>query len=403
MRAGHLIQIFSVFMFSCLITSCHFKGKNEAQNYPLQKTDSCVQHPAHSYEIFIPEHKNPDQKLPLLVAVDAHGSGQTAVKHLKEAVTSFPAVLVASNLIQNSDPNFIKELDELIADVKKRYPVNDQVYLTGFSGGARMVLGYAMNHPVNGVLACGAFSGTDQLSAIKCPVMGLLGMTDFNFLETVQYIFDPAKLPDNAHVELINGSHEWPDSSKLTNSWGWFWLQDQNIDEATKVKLYVDEQKARIDSLTDVGQYLQAACISRNMGSVEAFEKIFSFREKIREITYSKDYSNQLSQLSDVLRFEVGKRQEYSQALLEKDSTWWKKEIDDLNNHVDLEPDKMKRMAYARLKSFLGIACYSYASRFVVQKNIANLEQILMVYRLAEPNNADLKRFNKFLTELRGQ
>ncbi|MFB6318453.1 hypothetical protein [Saccharicrinis sp. FJH54] len=403
MRIGRLIQSSIVFVVLSMLVSCQSKGKSQGHNVAIEKTDSCLQHPSHTFQVFIPASTNLEQKIPLFIAVDPHGSGQTALNHLKAAVTEYPAVLVASNLIRNKDPNFISELEELIADVQKRYPVTKEIYLTGFSGGARMVLGYAMKHQVDGVLACGAFSGPDQLFAIKCPVMGILGMTDFNFLETVQYIFDPARLPANVHIELINGAHEWPDGKTLSASWGWFQLSRQDIKDQDRLNMFVNQQNACIDSLIKAGKDIRAICISRNMGSVGSFEKLGSFRKQTREITYSDSYIDALNALSDVLRFEVKKREEYSQALMDRDAEWWRKEIDDLNHHVDNEPDEMKQMAYARLKSFLGIACYSYASRFVVQKNVANLKQILMVYQLAEPNNADLKRFNKFLTELKGQ
>ena len=401
MRAVHLIQIFLVTILMSFSSSCLTKDKRSGQNYPIEKTDSCFQNPAHSYEVFIPDHKTTDQNLPLLIAVDPHGSGKTAVKQLKEAVTNYPAILVASNLIQNNDPNFVKELKELITDAKKRYPVNDKVYLAGFSGGARMILSYAISHPVDGVLACGAFTGPDQLSSIKCPVMGLLGMTDFNFLETVQYIFDPGKLPVNVHVELINGAHEWPKNEILTNSWGWFRLSEDMYHDPDKVKIYVEKQNTHINALTAADKNIQAVCISRNMGSVESFEKLGSFRKKTQNIIWSESYMNELNKLSDVLRFEVEKRQEYSQALIEQDEAYWKEEIQELNEKVNTEPDEMKQMAYERLKSFLGIACYSYASRFTVQKNIRSLEQILLVYQIIEPENSDMHHFKNMLENMK--
>ena len=138
----------------------------------VERTDTCLSNPAHSYQVFVPSHEKSDQQLPLLVAIDPHGSGQTAMEHLKEAASKYKVLLVASNLIQNNDPHYLQELDELIDDVKKRYPIGDRLFLAGFSGGARMSLGYAFNHAVAGVIACGAFARPQQLSAIKCPVIG---------------------------------------------------------------------------------------------------------------------------------------------------------------------------------------------------------------------------------------
>ena len=137
------------------------------------------------------------------------------------------------------------------------------------------MLGYAVNHPVSGVIACGAFASPDQLAAIHCPVMGLIGMDDFNFPEMVQYILKPENTPSHVHIELTEASHAWPAESRLTSVFGWFRLSASSNKEASKQEIatFVKEQQVRIDSLTEAGELLQAACISRNMASVEAFEK----------------------------------------------------------------------------------------------------------------------------------
>ncbi|HKJ41211.1 MAG TPA: hypothetical protein VKA27_03915, partial [Sunxiuqinia sp.] len=350
-------------------------------------------------------HVKSDHDLPLLVAIDPHGSGQTAVDHLKEAASNYPAVLVASNLIKNNDGQYMQELDELIATARKRYPVGNRIYLAGFSGGARMVLGYAATHAVNGVIASGAFARSDELSAIKCPVMGLIGMDDFNFMETVQFLLNPSSQPSNAHIELTQASHAWPPKNRLTNAFGWFQLSNQADDRFSEkqVKQFVTAQKARIDSLIDGGDLLQAACISRNMASEETFERPGSFHSITNDIIKKAAYKQQLAQLTESLRFEMKMRQQYGKALLEKPRDWWKKELAALHEKMNSEPNEMMRMAYQRISGFIGIVCYSYAGQFAARKDTSHLRQILMVYRLAEPDNPDLKHYREVLAQLKSQ
>lgn len=405
MRRNLVKQLFIISILPGVLSSCHPINKNTGNSVAVEQTVSCAANPAHAYEVFIPAHATTDRQLPLLVAIDPHGSGKTAVDHLKEAVTRYPAALVASNLIQNNDPNYMSELGELISDAKKRFPVGDRIYLVGFSGGARMVLGYASNHQVNGVIASGAFASPNQLAAIKCPVMGLIGMDDFNFLETVQYILSPESLPSNAHIELTNASHEWPEKTRLTSVFSWFQLSEEkgNRFDKQQVIRYIKGQQVRIDSLAGAGELLQAACISRNMASVSTFENIGSFRSTTNELVKQEAYKQKLSHLTESLRFEVHLRQIYSQALSEKNEVWWKKEISALHEKMASEPDEMTQMAYKRLGGFLGIVCYSYAGRFAAQKDIQHLEQILIVYRLAEPDNPDMKHFSEILEQLKKQ
>jgi len=108
-----------------------------------------------------------------------------------------------------------------------------------------------------------------------------------------------------------------------------------------------------------------------------------------------------LSELAESLRFEIKMRQAYGQALLEENESWWKKEISVLHEKIRSVPDEMMEMAYKRLRGFIGMACYSYARQFAAQKDSAHLEQILMVYRLAEPDNPDMKHFVEVLEELK--
>ena len=387
-----IVLIFSIILAS--LSSCQSSAKKESRiptKQPASSTSS-------DFEVYLPEGNQPKNGWSLLVAIDPHGSGVTASKHLKEAVTAYPAVLVASNQIQNNDPNFMAELDELIADARKRYPVSGRVYLAGFSGGARMALAYAGSHRVSGVIAAGAFAQPDELRTIPCPVIGIVGMDDFNFSEAAQYFFKPELLPANAHVELTHASHEWPSADRLAETWGWFQLSNES--NKNKLTNYLQEQKQRIDSLTQAGDFLQAVCSSRNMTSVPAFESLVRFSKKTDELTSSDAYQQQLEALGKSLQFEMNTRQELAQALFEKDEAWWTSEIGVLHEKAETEPDVIQQMAYKRLTGFLGIICYSYSRQFVARGDAAHLEQVLTVYRLAEPNNPDMQHFTEELKRL---
>ncbi|WP_120273316.1 hypothetical protein [Mangrovibacterium diazotrophicum] len=379
-------------IFSCL-SSCHSSTKKEAISPQQQQTAT-----SDDYEVYLPEDNQPKNGWPLLIAIDPHGSGITAMQHLQQAAEQYPAIIIASNRIQNNDPNFMAELDKLITDARKRYPVSDRIYLAGFSGGARMALAYAGSHRVSGVIAAGAFAQPDELRTIPCPVIGILGMDDFNFSEAAQYLFNPELLPVNVHIELTHASHEWPGADRLTDAWGWFQLSNEsNKDKLTN---YVERQQQRIDSLMLTGDLLQAACSSRNMASVPAFEALVPFSKNTNELTGSTAYQQQLEALGKSLQFEMNTRQELSQALIEKDALWWTNEISVLQKKAETEPDVIQQMAYKRLTGFLGIVCYSYSRQFVARGDAAQLEQVLMVYRLAEPNNPDVLRFTEELKKL---
>ncbi len=55
----------------------------------------------------------------------------------------------------------------------------------------------------------------------------------------------------------------------------------------------------------------------------------------------------------------------------------------------------MEEMTYKRILGFIGIACYSMSRQFLQNQDVSHLEQTLIVYRLAEPENEDMKQFSK--------
>src|ERR1035437_3367874 len=153
--------------------------------------------------------------------------------------------------------------------------------MTGFSGGARMALGYALSHQVNGLILCGALANTNQVNAIHCPVISISGMDDFNFMETAQYLFQKQSTPDNLKIELTNASHNWPDSAMLANAFGFLRLSCHTTDipilPESQLKMYCTIQQSRINSLKQQGDFLRAALLACNMASMEPFNSDKTF------------------------------------------------------------------------------------------------------------------------------
>ncbi len=101
----------------------------------------------------------------------------------------------------------------LIREFSQKYSVS-QVYIAGFSGGARMAFEYARVHPVQGVLMCGAGPSVNSLEELPCPVYMIAGTTDFNFSETY---YNPLKRSGQPKLVsgYFRGIHEWPPAEML--------------------------------------------------------------------------------------------------------------------------------------------------------------------------------------------
>lgn len=376
-----------------------------AKTVIVDRTDSCLSFSKHSYQIFVPSVEPSFKQLPLIVVIDPHGDGKLAVGGFKDAAQKYKAVVVGSNLIKNNDPNYIKELEVLIADVKSRYPIGNILFVGGFSGGARMALGYAAGHPVNGVLACGALAQDQEIRSLKCKIMCLIGMEDFNFTEAAPFVLDPMGIPSNLAIEITKDSHNWPEKELLRQAFGYLVLSVMPPGTPTEKRNYVRDftagQKQRIDLLQRTGKNLQAALAARNMMVCPAFEREITFMGVADNLMQEINYQQQVNELNKNIQFETKVREAYYNSLVQKDSLWWSNEIEVLNSKIKSEKNEFALQTFKRIKGFLGIVCYSFCQRFESEKDAQKLGQVLLVYRMVEPDNTAIPQFSKTLAQLK--
>ncbi|WP_243345538.1 hypothetical protein [Parabacteroides sp. FAFU027] len=387
-----------VLLFGTLI-SCRGVNHSNETIKAIEKTDSCLTDAANKYEVYIPARTKEEEKLPLLVIIDAHGSGKFALNKFKLAAGKYPMILVASDYVKNGFEGYDRAIQTLINDVRSKYPVGKALFLTGFSGGARMALGYALGHPADGLILCGALAGRNEISTLSCPIISISGTDDFNFMETAQYLFQEESLPHNLKIELTNASHSWPDSLILDNAVGYLHFVTPNAESAntrTQLTAYNQQQQTRIESLKQQGDYLKAALIARNMASVELFDWNKTFATTYNSLKNDVVYRNQLSRLGNCLNYEIGMRQTYVEAFNTKESNWWKNEINTVEGKIKTEQDAMRADMYRRIKGFWGIVCYSLGKQAIAQHNADLLNRVLFVYRTIEPENSEMYYYSAF-------
>ncbi len=394
-----LLSLLLVLLFLGMI-SCESVEKSKETVQSVAKTDTCKSDSKNTYEVFVPERKSVQEKLPLLVIIDAHGNGAFAIEKFKQSAKQYSVILVASNLVKNGFVNYESAIETLINDVRNKYQVSEMVFMTGFSGGARMALGYALTHKLRGLILCGALANADQITAITCPVFAISGMDDFNFMETAQYLFQEQSVPENLKIELTKSSHNWPDSLILTNAMGFLYLSNQNANSTSVKKSqitdYCQSQIARIETLEKSADFLKAATVARNMSTTAPFNSDKTFASKYSDLVARPEYTNQLNRLKECLNFEIKARQPYIDAFSTKDSSWWKNEIRVLNEKILTEKDSFKTDMYQRIKGFLGILCYSFGNQVVKEQNAEMLNKIVFVYRTLEPENPYVLYFSAF-------
>ena len=111
---------------------------------------------------------------------------------------------------------------------------------------------------------------------------------------------------------------------------------------------------------------------------------------KFDTLKTSTNYINEIQKLQQSLQFEMKVREAYFNSILSKDQKWWKKEIGALDIQIQNETDKYTLFAYERIRSFLGILCYSLTRNYLQSNDLISASKVLYLYRLLEPKNPDM-------------
>jgi len=402
--------IYRIFFFLLLwggmFLSCRGTETSSFSTSAVIRSDSCRLDPLNKYEVYIPKREKSDEQIPLLLILDAHGSGRFALTKFISAADQYHCLLVASDRVKNDVPDFESLIENLVQDVQQKYPVQKVIFLSGFSGGARMALQYAMSHPVDGLLMCGAMANPEQLRNIQCLVFSISGLDDFNFIETAPYLFPIDKMPTNLNIRLTHASHDWPDSSLLSDAIGFLRLscRSNHLPHPSLSELLTYEQKQNsfMDTAIRRGDFLQAALMAHSMVSAFPFDTVPAFKQVFHRLTANPAFQKELTSLNQSIMEEMNLRSFYMNAFFTQDQSWWQAQINNLNQQIKTDQNDYMHDMYVRLKAFLGIACYSMSQQAVMANDDFSLAKILFVYRLLEPHNPDMFYFSAFIPYRKG-
>jgi hypothetical protein len=391
------ISLFKIFILLSLLIAldaCRHGAQKAVLSHSVEMDDSCMTEGIHRYKVYIPSVPAKCKVMPILLIIDPHGNASLAIHRFMDGAEKYKYILVASASLKNNYPNFAHSINILLDDVKKKYPVSESCFIAGFSGGARMALAYAEFTQTEGIIACGALATPEQLNAVKSTVFAMVGMADFNFIESAQYIFKPEEAPANLRIEVTRDMHAWPSSNQLTNALGYLNTASKNGNQCCKEKIvfrnFAALQRKRIDTLRLSDDYISAGLIARNLANLEEFSTYDDFISIRNSIEYSTEFNYQLEQLKESLRYELKVRDAYYSALNSKDAAWWSLEISSLDQKMKTKGEKFKELTYQRIKGFLGIMCYSLCNSVLNTDDIQNASRLLKIYQLVEPENSDM-------------
>jgi dienelactone hydrolase len=187
----------------------------------------CRGNASQSYALYLPSGYSTDRQWPILYAFDAGARGRLPVERFRGAAETYGFIVVGSNNSHNGPLTIAQDaINAMLADTRARFSLDHQrVYVTGFSGGARVAVmaGLAMKGQVAGVIGFGAGfpAGVAPSASVPFAYFTAAGTDDFNYpeLKELDQVF--GKLGLLHRFELFEGGHDWPPEAVCARAVEW--------------------------------------------------------------------------------------------------------------------------------------------------------------------------------------
>jgi hypothetical protein len=105
--------------------------------------------------------------------------------------------------------------------------------------------------------------------------------------------------------------------------------------------------------------------------------------------------SKQVSTSEQALIFEQQEKQRFLEAFNSRSIAWWKNEVEKLRKK------SIQDLVSERLLGFVSLACYSFSTQSLNQKDTEKAAYVLQIYEMVDPKNEDMIRFKDALAKLK--
>jgi predicted esterase len=165
-----------------------------------------------SYALYLPPAYSPERGWPILYCLDPAARGRIAVEVFARAAGNAGWIVAGSNVSRNGSVEASREAIEwLVRDTHERLRIDDsRVFAAGFSGGARLALGWATGGGIAGVIASGAAFGTATgIEKARFRIFATAGVDDFNYDEVYAMCVELSRRGVPQRFVEWPGGHDW--------------------------------------------------------------------------------------------------------------------------------------------------------------------------------------------------
>jgi len=165
-----------------------------------------------SYALYLPSHYTATRLWPILYCLDPGAQGRLPVERFARAAETEGYIVVGSNDSRNGPSEPVREaVLATLEDTHLRFAIDDtRIYVAGFSGGARIALGWVAGAKLAGAVACGAaFGPSGPPKNLPYQLFLAAGTDDFNYHEVHAASVDLARHGVKHLWVEFEGGHQW--------------------------------------------------------------------------------------------------------------------------------------------------------------------------------------------------
>lgn len=352
---------------------------------------SCKQNSAVSYSVYIPANAVPDSVYPVVMFFAPDGKGVKPLQLYKSIADKWNFILVGSNSNKNGmEAALAIEIgNTIVNDVKGRFNIDPaRIYLSGFSGGARVAAGVALTRlDVTGVIGC---SASPPKSLQPLAFVGVAGLGDMNYLELKKFVAAEEGKPGLHELLVFDGKHDWPPAPVMQNAMLMVSLYqpgtamsgdlNQMADSLTHYVLKGCDTLSKVSCLLEQNLLLSAIHAEKNLSSVGLLESRY---DKLKN---SSCVRSDEQKWKSIEKNETELQKVLSEAVLTRDTTWWRQNSDSYFTTKTDGPEKYMR---DRLRGYVSLLCYTYCNQAFSMNNMHAAEKLVKVYSIVDPDNAE--------------
>ena len=379
-----------VFLFSVLTFFACGEKKNTgtgtsdstttSQQVSLVSIDSIVSN-EDLYAYFPGKHKK--DSIVCVLFFDPQGKGDTPVQLYNGLARQYGMLFVGSNRSRNGldfqatraiVQNLIREVSGVYGQQFRKI----SFYAAGFSGGAKVAMDAANAVPELKAIVYAGAPAASSLATV--PLYGFVGDQDMNLADVVQ--FDASILPPKLHfLRIWEGKHEWPTAREMKGAVEWMAIRE-TADRSWGFGLIeemVEDSKPENDLLKKEEYLLKARFLSQDLSLPDKGASQLNLLHSMSSWKGARNLKFKEYQA------EMAMKEDYSQAFFKNDVSWWKGEIQELQQHRKNLPPAMQD----RLLGFFSLAGYSLSTKSLQENEESMAEKMLEIYRLSDPTNPE--------------